>query len=716
MQTDELLKLAKKEKLQELEASWTAAIEQEDAAVEPLLEVVEVLVERGHGERAETLLWFLADALKDAGRLRDALKAARRGGQLMPRSSLLCDVLAGLYVQVHADRADVQDLVLLTVKSPNLALDEAIAGLENLMAVRQGSYVLDPQRGAVGRVEGLDVERGGLVVTFEDGEKVYGPSLVARLSMVDEEDFRALSVFEKDRLEKLAREDPEDLVCIVLSSLDRRMELRRLRLYLEPLVGSWAKWWSAARQVLERSAQVGMTEGRSPSLFLRSRPLTHAERLLKRLAAATEPVPKLAVALGILKEAREHGEVGADALAQVAAEVASAAAAGPSALALAAAGVLEDIRREFPDVPMPAGVPQPRPAEAMQEPEAFVRALADGAVLLRALDVIRELAPGAWAEFCAAVLPLAARDACGAIAARLAAAGEAQALEEARREALGRPEASPGALAWAWRDCVRQGPGEGAAVALRLFGAMADLVRAQEVGEEERRAGIAELRGALFMRNGEPLEQALRNARPEQIAAIKAVGEHNPGLTERMQSDLSAMLRKARPSLYAKAVPPWQEDTVYTTEAGMRKRRAELEQIVHERLPKVMREIGQAAGFGDVSDNAEYRTAVQERARLAEVAARIQEEIAEARLITREVASAGHVTVGSRVRARNLGTGEEETLTFLGPWDAQPAERVYAYNAPLGLAFMGKKPGETVTFRMDAEERRWEVLSVEPAV
>ena len=128
------------------------------------------------------------------------------------------------------------------------------------------------------------------------------------------------------------------------------------------------------------------------------------------------------------------------------------------------------------------------------------------------------------------------------------------------------------------------------------------------------------------------------------------------------------------------------------------------------------REIGQAAGFGDISDNAEYRSAVAERARLAERAGRIQEELSEARIITHERASAEHVTIGSRVVVRNLVTGQEETFTFLGPWDAAPEEGVIAYNAPLGLAFMGKVVGDEAELRIGLDERRWEIVQIEPAL
>jgi transcription elongation GreA/GreB family factor len=722
MQAQELLKLAKKEKLDQIESAWLAAIAEGGSDLEALLEVPEVLASRRHADLAETLLWYLVDSLAEAGDLKRALQVARRGGEMLPASTVLRDLLAGLYGRAYGDRGDVDDLIRLTVKS-DLPLDEALAGLEKMMALRPGAYVLDRQQGTVGRVRGLDAEKGGLVVALPDGEKVYGAGPVARLEQVEDDDFRALCAFERQRVEALARQDPEELVRIVLSALDRRMELRRLRLYLEPVVGSWTKWWSGARDVLRRSASIGMTEGSSPAIFLRSKPLSHAERLVRRFDSLQEPVPKLTMALEVLREAADGASVPAEALQHLADEASAIAArADEAAVAVLAAAVADAVHEQFAGVRVPPVRYAERMGQVLGDPAALAAAGAGEELLLCALDFIRRRGPGGWQEFFAALMPLVGRTVCEALAHRLQSAGQEEALAEARREILANPDSYPGALAWLWRSCAaRLGAEAGpevdpAAVVMQLFTSLTAVVRSADLGEDERKARIAELRSALSLRDGAPLRQALEKARPEQLAAVKDLAERGAGLTAGMQADLTTMLRGIKPALFEKAVPPWEQGIVYTTEAGIERRRAELEQIVHVRLPEVMREVGQAASFGDVSDNAEYRFAVAERARLAERAGRIQEEISEARVITHEMAVTDHVTVGSRVRLRNLLTAKEETFTFLGPWDARPDEKVYAYNAPLGLAFMGKRVGETVTFQVDSEERRWEVLSLEPAL
>ncbi len=725
MQLDELLKLAKKGKLDELESVWVSAVDAGSPQWEGLLDVPEVLADRGHADMAESLLWYLVDARRESGDPEGALASARRGGQLLPDSDVMRALLVELCAEAYGDREDLQDLMRLTLDDARVPLDEALAALEKMLSLLPGAYVLDSHYNAVGRVDGFDAARGGVVVDLADSTKVYGIGLVHRLELVGADDFRALCAFEQERLQSLAREDPEQLIQLALNALDRRMPLQRLRVYLEPVVGSWSKWWTAARKKLERSSVIGMTGGRTPSLFLRSRPLSHGERLIRQFDTIEEPVAKLAAALRILGEAKAHGDLESEALQRVADGVGRIGRQEASAslpVALAGAAVADAFRLEFPDVSVGDTVSTDAIVEVLRDAGAFAAAVRDEEVLLCALDFVRKSAPRALSDFCIGLMPLLERGVCDKVARNLLAAGAGGPLVEAAQEILARSDRTPGSLAWLWRACagapaepLRQAV-EPAAVAMQLLATLAALVRAGELTEEERKEQISEVRSALFMRSGGSLRQVLEGARPEQLAAVKALGERNPGLTLGMQADLIGMVSRIRPELFEKAVPPWEEDVVYTTKAGTEKRKAELEHIAHVRLPEIMREIGQAASFGDVTDNAEYRAAVEERARLAQRAARMQEELAGARLITAEVAAADHVTVGSRVQARNLATGQVQTITFLGPWDARPEQDVYAYDAPLGLAFMGKRVGDTVTYSAGPEERRWEILQVGPGI
>jgi len=124
----------------------------------------------------------------------------------------------------------------------------------------------------------------------------------------------------------------------------------------------------------------------------------------------------------------------------------------------------------------------------------------------------------------------------------------------------------------------------------------------------------------------------------------------------------------------------------------------------------------EAAAFGDLSENSEFTAALEKRDQLTSRATRMESELKRAQVIPRELPRGPVITIGSRVLVRNLATEGEETYTFLGPWDSDAQQRILTYNAPLALAFMGKRVGEVVVFGEGDEERRWEVLALEAAV
>jgi transcription elongation factor GreA len=724
MDVEELLKLARKGKLDELESAWMAAVGEGTLDVESAIAVLEMLASKEQFETAESLLWFLLDALRDEGQAERALEVARQAARLLPASQMLRESLSALYRQSGGPERDIAGLVNATLGDAAVPLDHAVCSLDRVLSLQGGTYVLDPQHGTVGRVAAVDAKEGRLLVDFGDGQKAYAPALAERLEPVGPDDFRALSAFERDRIVALAEENPEELVRIVLATLDRRMELRRLRLYLEPIVGSWSKWWSRAREAIKRSSVIGMTQGSQPSLFLRAQAVSHGDRVLQQVRSAASAAEKLALALDAIRDQRGATALEAATLQAMLDEVAGVAEAGAGnpVLQLAAAAVADAYGKRFPTLAIPAGLLSPPVAQALADPEMLPAAPLGDRVLMRTLGFIRERATTLWPGYFVAVMPLCGREACEAIARHLAEGGPAGALAAACQEILARPDGNPDALAWLWREAT--GPTAGrdlgeldtAALALEILSAGAAVVRVQELRDEERKRQIGELRSALFVRDGGALRKALEGARPDQVTAIKALGESNAALTVHMQASLLSMLRAIEPSLFQKAVPPWEENVIYATQEGIERRKAEVRHITHERLPQVIREIGQAAAFGDVSDNAEYTAAVQERARLAQRAAHMQEEIAGARLIAPQMAQQDHVTIGSRVLARNLATGQVETFVFLGPWDARPEQNVCAYNAALGLAFMGKRVGDTAALRLEGEERRWEIVETGPAL
>src|SRR5690606_12986828 len=135
----------------------------------------------------------------------------------------------------------------------------------------------------------------------------------------------------------------------------------------------------------------------------------------------------------------------------------------------------------------------------------------------------------------------------------------------------------------------------------------------------------------------------------------------------------------------------------------------------NEDMVKNSAAIGHAADFGDLSENAEFTAALEQRDFLSRRANEIGEELKKAAVIPMDMIDNSRVNIGTSARVRDLATGEELRYTFLGPWDVDLDNNVYSYKAPFSLAFLGKKIGDRVEARGEHGDRILEIVGVDLA-
>ena len=87
----------------------------------------------------------------------------------------------------------------------------------------------------------------------------------------------------------------------------------------------------------------------------------------------------------------------------------------------------------------------------------------------------------------------------------------------------------------------------------------------------------------------------------------------------------------------------------------------------------------------------------------------LDDELQRCRLVTPDLVPRGVVTMNSRVRVRDLKSGETETYTLVYPESANIREEKLSVLAPLGRALLGRRKGQTVTVDAPAGRRRLKV-------
>jgi len=148
------------------------------------------------------------------------------------------------------------------------------------------------------------------------------------------------------------------------------------------------------------------------------------------------------------------------------------------------------------------------------------------------------------------------------------------------------------------------------------------------------------------------------------------------------------------PDIHAKPdLPFWEKDQIFTTREGLRRIKEDYRVIVEERIPANSKAIGAAASLGDLSENSEWESAMEEQRNLTTRATDMDQQIRSTRLIEEQDVRGDIVAPGVQFTVSDTVTGSKQTYRMLGPWDVVD-DHTINYLAPIAQGLLGKAVGE----------------------
>jgi transcription elongation factor GreA len=111
-------------------------------------------------------------------------------------------------------------------------------------------------------------------------------------------------------------------------------------------------------------------------------------------------------------------------------------------------------------------------------------------------------------------------------------------------------------------------------------------------------------------------------------------------------------------------------------------------------------------------ENAEYDDAKNEQAMLEHRIALLEQRMRDARVIDTSEVSADAVSVGTRVRLRDLQAAKTIEYQIVGSAEANPAENKLSNESPVGRAIMGRKKGETVEVAAPRGTLKFKIMAI----
>ena len=154
---------------------------------------------------------------------------------------------------------------------------------------------------------------------------------------------------------------------------------------------------------------------------------------------------------------------------------------------------------------------------------------------------------------------------------------------------------------------------------------------------------------------------------------------------------------------------------VILTQDGYKKLQAEIEHLRTEKRREVAERIRVAREFGDIAENAEYDDAKNEQMLLEHRIATLEERLRHAQVIDKKSIAKDVVSVGSKVKLRDVDAKQTVEYHIVGSAEANPAENKLSNESPVGKAIIGHKKGETVEVTAPRGAMKYKILEIKAA-
>jgi transcription elongation factor GreA len=153
-------------------------------------------------------------------------------------------------------------------------------------------------------------------------------------------------------------------------------------------------------------------------------------------------------------------------------------------------------------------------------------------------------------------------------------------------------------------------------------------------------------------------------------------------------------------------------NSYYVTEEGLKKLKKELEKLTSVDRPALSQQIAEAREKGDLSENAEYDAAKEAQGMLEMKINRIEDHIANARIIDESKIDTESVQLMNRVKIRNKANNSVMQYMIVSESEADLREGKISVSTPIARALIGKKVGNIVKVNIPSGIVEYEVIEI----
>ncbi len=154
-------------------------------------------------------------------------------------------------------------------------------------------------------------------------------------------------------------------------------------------------------------------------------------------------------------------------------------------------------------------------------------------------------------------------------------------------------------------------------------------------------------------------------------------------------------------------------NAAYYTEEGLKKLQDELHQLKTVERRHLSQQIADARDKGDLSENAEYHAAKEDQGLLEARIAKLEEVVANARVIDPGQVDNSKVFIHCTVKVRMMDNDSQREFTLVAESEADIKTGKISVNSPIGKGLLGRARGEVAEVMTPASgTMRLEILDI----
>lgn len=569
---------------------------------------------------------------------------------------------------------------------------------EKLKLLAPGTYCLHRSWG-FGKIKNWDSIHESIIIDFKSkhGHVMQFAYAAESLTALTSDHVSVQKVESAAALRKKALEDPVAVVQDCIRSLGPQATADHIQDLLCPEViaaADYKKWWDSAKRALKKNGHFYVPGKKNEPLRQLDAPSALGDSALEHLRLANGPK---AILTALATLAKYWPEIKSEAVLNEITELLEATLIKIPKSQLAVQIELALARDDFFVL---AGRPVETGTWAItmltpQAPPALSNLLdaLPGSRQPKLLEALRVGLPETWPVLFLGLLPRANGRVAEVITEAFQAAGRESEVQAAVNRYIRERNITCDFLFWL---CKNRPAIYGQLIEPQLFMAILSVLEKDQFSEIKKGTKLYE-----FVLGDKPLIAAiLKDAPVPDVRDITRAILLSPVFEELDKRSLLAAIIKLYPEVQAmvvgtdKTAAP--EAKIIVSWPSLKRRRAELEELVTKKIPQNSKDIAIARGYGDLKENHEFKSAREMQGILSRQKAELEQDLARAEATDFANADASKVSLGTKVTLKDVVSGEALVYTILGAWDSDLSNGIISYQTAVARALLNHTVGERI--------------------